>query len=120
MKKGKGKESQENSTFHSLAEKADTIMSQLGIHTIYELSKEDLLDKLDQVKQQLVKWVYKWEGNDQVFGPFAISEMTNWNTAGYFAKTEGGPGLLARQLVGGKPTTDFMPFETVDLDNIYG
>jgi hypothetical protein len=84
------------------------------------LTKEDLLDKLDTVKQQLVKWEYKWEGQEQVFGPFATQEMVNWTAAGYFAKADNAPGLNVRQLVGGKPTTGFVPFQTVEMDNIYG
>lgn len=105
--------------FDILAERADTLMSQLGINTIYELTKEEVLDKLDAVKGQLVKWQYKWEGNGEIFGPFTIEEMVNWNASGYFTKAEGGPSLLARQLVANKPTTEFMPIETADLDKIY-
>lgn len=118
----KGRQSsapKEQTPFDSLAEKADTLMSQLGINTIYELTKEEVLDKLDQVKAKLVKWQYQWEGSAEEFGPFTIEEMQNWNASGYFAKTEGGAGLFARQLVAGKPTTQYMPVESVDFDKIY-
>lgn len=90
------------------------------MNTIYELTKEEVLDKLDTIKAALVKWQYKWDGQPETFGPFTVAEMSEWNAAGYFARqTKDGPSLQIRQLVASKPTTAWMPIESSDLDKIY-
>jgi len=116
----KSKQDTTETPLDKLTGKVDLIMSQLGVTTVYDLTKEEVLDRLDAVKNQLVKWEYKWEGTDKVYGPFSSEEMNSWNAAGYFLEQKEGETLVVRQLIAGKPRVDrdFEPITTVDFDRI--
>jgi len=114
------------SPFEILTGKVDMLLSQLGIAQIYEMTKEDLLDKLDTYKADLVRWEYKWEGmkdegeaEDKLYGPFTVEEMTSWRTAGYFEPKEGEAPLVVRQLVDGAHRGEFIPVGVVEFDRLY-
>eukprot|EP01126_Amoeba_proteus_P014878 TRINITY_DN165_c0_g1_i7.p1 TRINITY_DN165_c0_g1~~TRINITY_DN165_c0_g1_i7.p1 ORF type:complete len:177 (+),score=43.84 TRINITY_DN165_c0_g1_i7:59-589(+) len=106
----------EANPFDKLTEKADLLMSQLGLNNVYNLHKEDLLDQLDLVKRQLVQWEYKWPTSETIYGPYSTDDMSNWMKGGYFIPDRDGLMVLVRQVIEKVPFTDFVSISEVGLE----
>lgn len=70
-----------------------------GMANVYELSREelsrayqretgeavpDLKRKRDSASSPPVEWEFKWDGTDEIHGPYPTSHMVEWDRAGYF------------------------------------
>jgi len=84
------------SSFDTLIEAADLLI-QSGFPDIYADVKEKLASKVKRddeipLEEDKRRWEYKWEGKDDLHGPFDTVSMIGWFDGGYF-----GEGLLVRE-----------------------
>jgi len=91
-------------------EKLDKLVS-VGVHGIYSMTKEDILDAVDDEKKKEKTWLYKWPLDEEVYGPHSSEDMLRWTSEGYFQPDS---KLLVRKV----DQTEWVDINNVDFSNV--
>eukprot|EP00172_Hildenbrandia_rubra_P001863 Plantae.Rhodophyta-Hildenbrandia_rubra.ctg24790.p1 GENE.Plantae.Rhodophyta-Hildenbrandia_rubra.ctg24790~~Plantae.Rhodophyta-Hildenbrandia_rubra.ctg24790.p1 ORF type:complete len:276 (+),score=65.93 Plantae.Rhodophyta-Hildenbrandia_rubra.ctg24790:1430-2257(+) len=85
------KKEKELEQLDALTEICDEMMGK-GILKVYDMTKEEV--------GEILNWELKWGGDEKVHGPFSTKAMSQWGSAGYFAK--GAKPAHVKPVSGGK------------------
>eukprot|EP01123_Difflugia_compressa_P000365 TRINITY_DN10456_c0_g1_i1.p1 TRINITY_DN10456_c0_g1~~TRINITY_DN10456_c0_g1_i1.p1 ORF type:complete len:283 (-),score=72.46 TRINITY_DN10456_c0_g1_i1:130-915(-) len=78
-------------SFNDFLDYVDKVMI-AGVHSIYDMTKEDILDELDSERKKFPIWEYKWSNEDEtIYGPHSTVDMQEWLRQGYF-QSQGSTG----------------------------